>query len=85
MIGVDPAPFTARELCMMHEERERAEWNRAAAIMAMVHNCAFGVKHAVSPAELNPYAARKPASVSSEFVAGLFGNARKSMPGKGAD
>ncbi len=67
---------------MMHEEHERAEWTRAAAVMAMIHNCAFGVKHAVSPAELNPYAPRKTECVSSEFVAGLFGNRGKSRSGK---
>ena len=80
MIGVDPAAFSARELCVMHEERMREEWNRASAVMAMIHNCAFGVKHPVSAAELNPYAEQKRYYASSEFVAGLFGNAKKSAP-----
>ncbi|MGN0872657.1 MAG: hypothetical protein ACI4UV_15835 [Victivallales bacterium] len=80
MIGVDPSTFTARELCAMHEERMRDEWNLASAVMAMIHNCAFGVKHPVSPAELNPYTEYKRNYASTEFVAEIFGNAKKSAP-----
>ena len=60
----------------MHDSRMRSEWERTAALLAMVHNCAFGVKHPLAPDDLNPYAEKKPC-VSSDFVAALFGNAEK--------
>lgn len=68
----------------MHDSRRRAEWECASALLAMIHNCAFGVKHPVSPDELNPYAQKK-RSVSSDFVASLFGNAGRSANHHGGD
>ena len=38
-IGIDPGPFTLRELIQMAEGRRRAEWERAARIVCEVHNC----------------------------------------------
>lgn len=57
----------------MHRRRMREQWNQTAAIMAMIHNCAFGARQSISPDELNPYSERKKCrSVSSEFVKMLF-------------
>lgn len=36
--GVDPANFTLRTLVTMAQARQRSEWNRASAILAMIHN-----------------------------------------------
>lgn len=60
----------------MHRARMREQWNQTAAIMAMIHNCAFGVKTAISPVELNPYTDQKKKKnyVSGEFVRELFHN-----------
>lgn len=59
----------------MHKARMREEWNRTAAVLAMIHNCAFGVREAVSPSDFNPYAEqRKKVYVSGEFVRELFQN-----------
>jgi hypothetical protein len=44
--------------------------------MAMIHNCAFGVRNAISPVELNPYSEQKKKKVyvSGKFVRELFHN-----------
>ncbi len=73
VLGLPPENYTARELCLMHRRKMREQWNQTAAIMAMIHNCAFGVRQSLSPDELNPYSERKKRrSVSSEFVKMLF-------------
>jgi hypothetical protein len=36
--GVDPGPFTARELAWMTRGRERVEWNRLSHLLAKVNN-----------------------------------------------
>ncbi len=60
----------------MHRARMREQWNQTSAIMAMIHNCAFGIKTAISPVELNPYSEQKKKKVyvSGEFVRELFHN-----------
>ena len=58
----------------MHRARMREQWNQTSAIMAMIHNCTFGIKTAISPVELNPYSEQKKKKVyvSGEFVRELF-------------
>lgn len=34
VLGLDPAPFSIREICKMSDARERSEWWRAAFVVA---------------------------------------------------
>ena len=38
MIGVDPGPFTLRELVWMADARQTDAWNHTAAVLAMLAN-----------------------------------------------
>ena len=57
MIGVDPGPFTLRELAWMARGRDEAEWGRAAFLCATLVNAnPFREGEPVSPSLFNPYA-----------------------------
>jgi hypothetical protein len=58
IVGVNPEPFTLRELCNMAQGRNRAEWSRTAYIAATIINSNPFRKSTrpVQPCELNPYA-----------------------------
>lgn len=56
-IGIDPRPFTARELVLMFEGRERAEHSRQSALMALIANANRGRgRRPFAPADFDPYA-----------------------------
>ena len=62
IVGIDPRPFTLAELVAMHDERQAAEYDRTAAIVATCHNmfnAIYGRKgrtrKTVSARNFNPY------------------------------
>lgn len=57
VLGIDPGPFTLRQLVIMSTARRRDEWDRAAGIIAMIYNVNCGPRDKPkSPADFNPYA-----------------------------
>ena len=54
LVGLDPLNYTMRELNLMAETREQAEWERASWIMHVVANFAFGNEEHYKPADFNP-------------------------------
>jgi len=63
-VGVDPGPFTLRELFWMAEGHDRHEWGRASSLMAMIANAHKGKKGRwVRPAQLNPYERDRPPGI----------------------
>ena len=56
-VGIDPLPLTYRELVWMYLGRQRAEWERTAALLACIHNVTQ--KTRVDANDYNPYAERK--------------------------
>ena len=57
ILGIDPGPFTLRELVRMTEARGRFEWGQTASLLAMIANVLRDPKKtkAVKPADFNPY------------------------------
>lgn len=54
--SIDPAPFSLGELVLMLEQRERSEWTRTSALMALVANGLNTKKgQTFSPDDFNPY------------------------------
>ncbi len=61
ILGVNPGPFTLRELCVMSKARKKDEWTRTSASLAMLHNINRDPKkcEARTPDYFNPFAERK--------------------------
>lgn len=55
--GVNPDPLTMAELLAMADGRARAEWQRAAALIAAVHNAARDPRHWLAASRFDPFAA----------------------------
>ena len=53
MLGVDPGPFTLRQLVWMYRGRQVAEWDRVAMVTAAVLKTMGDYRGGLS--ELNPY------------------------------
>ena len=62
MIGIDPRPFSLRELTWMLEARQRSDWNHTAQLMAMMVNTAMKAKKTrlFQPREFHPFAKEMP-------------------------
>lgn len=54
LAGVEPWGYSMRELNLMAEAREAAEWERASWIMHVIANFAFGNEERYKPADFNP-------------------------------
>ncbi len=56
VVGVNPKPFTLRELSWMMNARDRKEWDRASMIIAKIHNanCAK-VSDCIQSTDIHPY------------------------------
>jgi len=60
VLGINPDPFTLRELLWMAEGKGRENWNHTAALLAtMINIMRSKGRPAIKPSELNPYL-RKP-------------------------
>jgi hypothetical protein len=57
VIGVDPGPFTLRQLIVMAEAKSRQAWNHTSAILAMLANVHRDAKktRAYRPADFHPH------------------------------
>ena len=57
VIGVDPGPFTLRQLVVMAEAKSRQAWNHTSAILAMLANVHRDAKktRAYRPADFHPH------------------------------
>ena len=57
VLGVQPDPYTLRELVAMAEARERSEWGRVSSLMALVANLLRDPHKGrpLRPADFNPY------------------------------
>lgn len=64
-----------RELALMAEGRDRAEWRRFAALMALIHNVNCSKKSDTKrPSDFDPYVLRKPRpKVKLAALAALWG------------
>ena len=75
ILGVNPDPFTLRELVWMVEGRGKFEWSQTASLMALAVNLMRDPKKgkAASPADFNPFAPRPPEPVlkGKEMLAAL--------------
>jgi len=58
IVGINPDPFTLRELLWMAEGKGRENWNHTASILALIFNVNRDSKkhHAARPSDFNPYA-----------------------------
>lgn len=56
IVGVDPGPFTLRQLSMMADGRAKLEWGIASSAMALLANCNRSSKGARTfrPEDFNP-------------------------------
>ena len=75
-LGLDPAPFTLREIAWMLEGRRRSNWDLLGEILAMLHNINRDPKktQAISAIEINPYRKKSQAVTKvspREFVEAL--------------
>lgn len=61
MSGVDPGPFTLRELAWMADGRERSQWWRTASLLALTYNLQRDPKQSVArePAWFHPLIRRR--------------------------
>ena len=57
IIGIDPGPFTLRQLVVMAEAKSRQAWNHTSAILAMLANVHRDAKktRAYRPADFHPH------------------------------
>lgn len=74
VVGVDPGPFTLRELDLLAEGRSRAAWNHTSALLAMLFNIHRDPKtqNALSPAHFNPHIDAPPVSPRGKVSAAQF-------------
>ena len=56
VLGIEPGPRTLRELIDMAQARQHADWNRTAALMALIANVNRDPKRgrAMKPADFHP-------------------------------
>lgn len=61
IIGVDPAPFTLRELVFMVKGLQRDQWNHTSHVLCILANANRDPKRigAFKPADFNPTIARR--------------------------
>lgn len=58
-MGVDPGPYSLRELDWMSEAKQTQYWNHTAAMLATIENCAMGKKgRPTQPRDRHPFAKR---------------------------
>ncbi|MGE0606565.1 MAG: hypothetical protein AB7O62_05500 [Pirellulales bacterium] len=64
IVGVDPSPFTLRELAWMAEGRQRESWNHTSQVLAMLFNAHRDRQktQAAVPADFHPLSKKKRAS-----------------------
>jgi hypothetical protein len=57
IVGIDPGPFTLRQLVVMAEAKSRQAWNHTSAILAMLANVHRDAKktRALRPADFHPH------------------------------
>lgn len=60
VVGIDPRPFSYRELYRMWVGRERAEWDRAAVLMSFLSARLTPLADGVPAAKLSPFRSTKP-------------------------
>lgn len=83
VVGIDPGPFTLRELLWMADSKLADSWGRSAQITAMIYNANRGENSsAATPDDFNPYRrdrSRKPGTIRTKckYVAELFPNRKK--------
>ena len=65
MLGIDPGPFTLRELMDMAEGRARERWTHTSWLLAMMANVNRDPKKSrvFHPDDFNPYAERRPRGI----------------------
>jgi hypothetical protein len=67
LCGVNPDPFSLRELAWMAEHRLRKQWEIAGEILALIFNCNRGPKtEPASPSDFGPFAVYR--SVNDDVV-----------------
>lgn len=60
MVGIDPGPFTLRDLMAMANARLETEWDRTAMLVAKIHNVNVRREDQIRDlASLNPFRAPK--------------------------
>ncbi|MCX6984908.1 MAG: hypothetical protein NT118_09200, partial [Lentisphaerae bacterium] len=61
VLGVDPGPFTLRELSLLAKSRKKESWHRISAVLAQNHNMnrTSNADPVRSPDDYNPYAEHK--------------------------
>ncbi len=57
--GVDPLPLTMRRIKWMADAKDRADWDKWSALLAITLNCHVEKKYQVKPHDMNPYTVRK--------------------------
>lgn len=56
IVGIDPKPFTLRELLWMKDAKERSDWDKAAMVVAKIHNVnAAKSSDCIQFADVHPY------------------------------
>lgn len=69
VVGVNPLPFTLRELMWMARSREENVWTKVSHLMASALNANPFLKEHYKPSDLNPYHKQKVESADSVFDA----------------
>lgn len=81
VLGVDPGPFSIRELYWMAEGRRTSQWDHTALLAATVLNSRQGITraHLIAPRRLHPDyqtepAITLPAETTSRMLTSLLGS-----------
>lgn len=65
IVGLDPWPYSLRELIWMSEAKQTESWNHTATMLATIENCAMTKKRRpTQPADRHPFAKRAPRKLS---------------------
>ena len=59
ILGVNPEPFTIREIAWMIEGKGKDAWNKLSSLMALIANCNRVKGKAFLPKDFNPYSIEK--------------------------
>jgi hypothetical protein len=65
-LGIDPGPYTVRDLVTMLDAKRRAVWDAVAALRADVLNSGFGRKRAVQFIDVHPYRQAEATPIASK-------------------
>lgn len=63
MVGINPDPFSLRQLLTMQRGKQESAWAQTATLLALIYNAHCATKgRTLSPNDFNPFAIKAPAA-----------------------